>query len=72
MSAYGKSELEQSVADARTIAQSIIRLKHRVAANRELNALMPVLEARLERYLQEGRIPTLTADDIIAIAEGRK
>jgi len=66
---YGKSELEQSVANHRKVARTVIRLKHAIAADEELNRVMPVLERRLDSMLQDGRIVPLTVDEILEIAE---
>lgn len=70
MSAYGKPSLEQAIVNARKVARSAIRLKHSIAADNELNEVMPVLELRLERMLQEGRIPQLSMADIEQVIMG--
>lgn len=64
MSAYGRSDLEQAVINARKVARSAIRLKHSVAADNELNEVMPRLERRLSEMLQQGRIPSMTTTEI--------
>lgn len=67
---YGKSELEQSVANHRKVARMAIRLKHSIAADEELNRLMPILEDRLSAMLQDGVVTPMTIDEILSIAEG--
>lgn len=69
MSAYGKTDLEQAIANHRKVARMAIRLKHSIAADEELNRVMPVLERRLAEQLQAGRIDPMGVDDILAIAE---
>ncbi len=64
MSAYGRSDLEQAIVNARKVARSAIRLKHSIAADNELNAVLPILEHRLGEMLQQGRIPEMTTADI--------
>jgi hypothetical protein len=64
VSAYGKPSLIQSAANARKVARTFIRLKHSVAADNELNEVMPVLEMMLERMLHEGKVPALSMADI--------
>lgn len=69
MSAYGKTDLEQAVANHRKVARAAIRLKYSILADEELNRLMPVLEQRLSVQLQTGRVEAMSVDDILAIAE---
>jgi hypothetical protein len=69
MSTYGKTDLEQVVVNHRKVARAVIRLKHSIAADNELNRAMPLIERRLEAMLQQGRIEPLSAEDILAIAE---
>jgi len=64
MGAYGKTDLEQALVNARKVARSAIRLRHSIAADNELNAVMPVLERRLSAMLQQGQVPAMTVTDI--------
>lgn len=69
MSAYGKTDLEQAVANHRKVARTAIRLKHSIAADEELNRLMPELERVLAAQLAQGRVEAMSVDDILALAE---
>lgn len=69
MSAYGKTDLEQTVANHRKVARAAIRLKYSILADEELNRVMPEIEKRLDCALQQGRIEPMSVDDILAIAE---
>jgi len=69
MSAYGKTDLEQSVINHRKVARSAIRLKHSIAADEELNRVMPELEKALAAQLQTGSIEPMSVDDILTLAE---
>ena len=66
---YGLSDLEQSVIDHRKIARTAIRLKHSIAADHELNAVMPLVEARLAKQMQMGYITPMSIEDMLALAE---
>lgn len=70
MTMYGRSDLEQARINARKVARSAIRLKHSVAADNELNELMPRLERRLNEMLQQGLIPAMTHADIEELLNG--
>lgn len=70
MSVYGKTDLAQAMADHLKVARVAIRLKYSLAADHELNRIMPVLEQRLAEMMQEGKIPEMGAADILQIAEG--
>jgi len=67
MSAYGRTDLEQSIVNARKVARSAVRLKYSIAADNELNEVMPILERRLADMLQQGRVPAMSTGDIEAI-----
>lgn len=69
MSVYGRTDLEQAIVNHRKVARAAIRLKHSLAADDELNRIMPVLEQRLAAQLQQGRIEPMSVDDILLIAE---
>jgi hypothetical protein len=64
VTAYGRPSLIQAQKNAEKIARSAIRLKHSIAADNELNEVMPVLAERLAAMLQTGRIPRLTMGEI--------
>lgn len=70
MPASGRPSMEQSVVNARKVARSVIRLKHSIAADNELNEVMPILERRLAAMLQEGLVPALKMGDIEAVVDG--
>lgn len=69
-SAYGKPSLVQAEKNAMKIAQTLIRLKHSLAADNELNEVMPILQARLQDMAQSGRLPALTMSQIEEIVGG--
>lgn len=64
MSQYGKPSLIQAQKNAEKIARTAIRLKHSIAADNELNEVMPLLASRLNDMLQMGRVPRLTMGEI--------
>lgn len=70
MSAYGKTDIEQSIANHRKVARALIRMKHSIAADEELNRVMPIIEARLTAQVQAGKVPALTADELLSLSEG--
>lgn len=70
MSAYGRPSLEQSAVNAKKVARTVIRLKHSIEADNELNEVMPILERRLAAMQQEGLVPALTMGDIEKVVNG--
>lgn len=67
---YGKPSLEQARVNARKVARTVIRLKYAIAADNELNEVMPILDRRLEVMLQNGQVPSLTMGDIEQVING--
>lgn len=70
MSNYGKTDIEQAIANHRKVARSLIRLKHSVAADIELNDVMPVIERKLQALAASGQVPSLTTDELLSLTEG--
>jgi hypothetical protein len=70
MSAYGKPSLEQAQFNARKVARTVIRLKHTIEADNELNEVMPILERRLALMAMNGQVPALTMGDIERVVNG--
>lgn len=66
---YGKDELLMAYANRVKIATSAIRLKHSIAADNELNRVMPVLKVRLATLIQSGQMPAMSTDDILALTD---
>ena len=69
MSAYGKTDLAQAMVDQRKVVRSAIRLKHSIAADQELNRVMPGLDKYLSECAQRGEIPSLPLPELIRVAE---
>jgi uncharacterized protein YccT (UPF0319 family) len=70
MSAYGRSDIEQAVVNARKVARSMLRLKHSIAADNELNDVMPRIEAYLAQQVAKGYVPELTGEELLKLVEG--
>jgi len=70
MSAYGNSDLDMAAKIAFKVVRSNIRLKHSVAADRELNDLLDRLDQWLAAQKQQGIIPEMSAEDYIKMLEG--
>lgn len=64
MSGYGRPSLEQARMNARKVARQAIRLKHSIAADNELNEVMPILDIELAKMIQQGKTPRLGLSDI--------
>jgi len=64
----GRSDLEQAIVDHLKIARTAIVLKHRIAADDELNKVLPALRVRLEAQAQKGYLPAPSAVDLLTIA----
>jgi hypothetical protein len=59
---------EQQKYEMVKIARTAIRLSHSIAADRELNGLLPKLEMEFDKALMRGELPD--AIDIRAIVKG--
>ena len=70
MSAYGRPSLEQARINARKVARIAIRAKHSIAADNELNEVMPLLDIELAKMVQQGRTPKLGLADIERLISG--
>lgn len=70
MSAYGKDDIEMAVIVARKVIRSHLRLKHSIAADIELNDVMPRVEEYLSRLAQQGHVPEFTAEELLSKVEG--
>ena len=69
---YGRAAVAQAIINHKKIARSAIRLKHSIAADNELNEVMPVIENRLVALAQQGRVPELTISQIMESVEGEE
>lgn len=63
--------LEQVVKNHVKVARAAVRLRHSIAADNELEQLIPVIRGRLAAQMQAGRIPELTVADMLALVEGQ-
>ena len=52
------------------VARSAIRLKHSIAADNELEAVIPQIRARLSAQMAQGYIDGLSVADMLALVEG--
>ena len=66
----GRLALEQSIINHKKIVRAAIRLKHSIAADNELNDVMPLVAARLTAMAQMGLIPEMTMGEALLLAEG--
>ena len=65
----GRSEIEQAIADYMKIARTAIVLKHRIAADNELNKVLPQIRVRLEAQAQNGLLPSLSVPELLDVAD---
>jgi hypothetical protein len=66
----GRLAVEQAIINNVKMARSLIRLRHSIEADEELNLILPVIRTRLEAQAQEGRITGLSYDDLRTIIYG--
>ncbi len=60
---YKKSEIEMERHKIMKITRSLIRLKHSLAADEELNNVLPDRLLEFDRALQSGELLTLALDE---------
>ena len=60
----GRLAIEQAIINNVKMARALIRLRHSIEADEELNDVLPVIRARLEAQAQEGRITGLSYEDL--------
>jgi hypothetical protein len=62
-----KSEIEMERARAAKIARALIRLKHSLAADEEINAVLPDTLMEFDKSIQSGELKQLrpTVDDLL-------
>lgn len=65
-----RSDLEQAVLNNVKMARSLIRLRHSILADEELNTALPIIRRRLEEQAQSGTVVGLTYDDLRALVYG--
>ena len=63
-----RTEIEMEAFLLLTVTRAAIRMKHKLAAERELNTVLPAVEAAFNRAVHEGALP----DAITAPASPRK
>jgi hypothetical protein len=63
-----KSEIEMERQRTAKIARSLIRLKHSLAADEEINAVLPDTLMEFDRSIQSGELSQLrpTVDDLLS------
>lgn len=63
-----KTEIEQAKADTLKMGRSVIRLKHSVAADNELNEKLPLLEKAFDQAVMSGELPSgATMRELLAV-----
>ena len=62
--------LEQAVANNVKIARAVIRLRHSIEADDELNAAIPRIRKVLELQAQDGNVTGLSYDELRALIYG--
>ena len=62
-----KSEIELELQIAEKIARSIVRLKHSINADRELNEILPKITERFNAGLESGELRVLEVPDGLSL-----
>lgn len=62
--------IEQVYKNHVKVVRAAIRLKHSIAADNELEQVLPQVRARLEADMQQGRLPALSVGEMLALVEG--
>ena len=62
--------LEQLVKNHMKVARAAIVLKHRIAADNELEYVLPEVRKRLQAQMQQGYVEGLSVADMLALVEG--
>lgn len=65
-----RSDIEQAIVNNIKVARDLIRLRHSIEADEELNAFLPVLRRKLEAQAQSGIVIGLTSDEMQALLLG--
>lgn len=60
-----RTPVEQQKREMVMVLRDAVRLKHRIAADRELNELLPHAELRFDVHIQRGELPDATDIDSI-------
>lgn len=63
--------LEQVMKNHLKVARSAIRLKHSIAADNELEYLIPELRRSLTAQLQQGKVKGLSVAEMLELVEGK-
>jgi hypothetical protein len=66
----GRLAIEQAIINNVKMARSLIRLRHSIEADEELNLVLPLIRTRLETQAQTGKITGLTYEDLRTIIYG--
>lgn len=70
MPAHGRDDLEQAILNNMKAARTIIRLRHSILADEELNAVLPRLRNMLEAQAQSGSVIGLSEDELKTLLLG--
>lgn len=54
---YQRTEIEQARYEAVKVLRAAVRLRHSIAADRELNEVLPEFEKAFNRAVQQGELP---------------
>lgn len=63
--------LEQVMKNHLKVARAAIRLKHSIAADNELEYLIPELRRSLTAQLQQGKVKGLSVAEMLELVEGK-
>ena len=66
-----RPSIEQAVINNVKIAAAIIRLRHRIEADDELNTAIPAIRSRLEAQAQTGVVSGLSYDELVGLINGK-
>lgn len=64
-----KSEIEMERARTIKITRSLIRLKHSLAADKEINDILPDRLIEFEKAVQDGELLTLPVPEVYDVSE---
>lgn len=62
--------LEQAIINNVKMARTLIRLRHSILADEELNAVLPRIRMALEAQAQQGEVVGLTAEELKSLFLG--
>jgi hypothetical protein len=65
-----KPSIEQAIINNVKMARMLIRLRHSIEADDELNLALPAIRSRLEEQAQNGQVMGLSYEDLRSLIYG--